>query len=85
MWSIPQETADLVTFTEEILDKKLHILFERKFVMLLNVVFHIETSIASLANSWFSSKTQITGFYRKYNSGMKWGKDITKWYDRTGV
>ena len=26
MWPIPQETADLVTFTEETLNKKLHFL-----------------------------------------------------------
>ena len=35
MWSNPQKTADLVTFTEEILSGKLHF-FEENFIYIIN-------------------------------------------------
>ena len=38
MWTNPQETADLVTFTEGILDGKLHFLFELQFAHRLALV-----------------------------------------------
>ena len=39
MWLNPQETADLVTFTEKILNGKLHLcaVFEKKSVIEINI------------------------------------------------
>ena len=34
MWPNPQETADLVTFTEEILNEKFHFLYSLKVLFL---------------------------------------------------
>ena len=35
-----------------------------------SVVFHIETS------HWFCSAKQITGFYMKHNTGLKWVNSV---------
>ena len=50
MWHYPQETADLVTFTEEILNGKLH--------FLCNVSYHVVLSILilkDLLKTWKST------------------------------
>ena len=42
MWPNPQETADLVTFTEEILSGKFHFLCrEANYVRHANLYYHI--------------------------------------------
>ena len=42
MWPNPKETADLVTFTEEIVNGKLHFLrSESDTVRFLNVTWHV--------------------------------------------
>ena len=40
MWPNPQETADLVTFTEEILNEKFRFLFSVSYELLLFVYMH---------------------------------------------
>ena len=48
MWPYPQEIADLVTFTEEILNGKLHFLCSASFKILLVLIFiEIETPLNS--------------------------------------
>ena len=48
MWPYPQEIADLVTFTEEILNGKLHFLCSASFKILLVWIFiEIETPLNS--------------------------------------
>ena len=45
MWPNPQETADLVTFAEEILNGKLHFLCSEEIVSLLMNDWEPETSM----------------------------------------
>ena len=67
MWPNPQETADLVTFIEEILNGKLHFLFRASYSLgdldsfQSSVTFHI-----------VYSANQMTGFYMKYKTGLVW-------------
>ena len=42
MWTNPKETLDLVTFTEEILNGKLHCLFRVKYSSTENVFWYNE-------------------------------------------
>ena len=48
MWTNPQETADLLTFTEEILNEKLHFLWVHIFQKYLQQVGSFDAQIAIL-------------------------------------
>ena len=52
MWSNPQETADLVTFTENILNGKLHSLYS--VYLRLEYLFQIKTIITNKGTSKLS-------------------------------
>ena len=47
MWPHPQETADLVTFTEEVLDGKLHFLCSVVFIQTSKYRSNIESKESS--------------------------------------
>ena len=56
MWQNPQETADLVTFTEEILKWKLHFLCS---VKISNLLFHFSNTYSNT-----SYETNAEKFYK---------------------
>ena len=69
MWPNPQETADLVTFTEEILNGKLYFLLCKDSddwsvnPLTANAPHHIDTS------QLIFNSNQLTGFYIMGNIG----------------
>ena len=46
MWPNPEEPADLVTFTEEILNGKLHFLCSLPYLFIFHIIFTCPTSIS---------------------------------------
>ena len=57
MWPNPQETADLVTFTEEILTGKLHFLCSVTWLhYIFSSVYYIKNSYKILMTNWLKKK-----------------------------
>ena len=60
MWPNPQKTADLVTFTEEILNEKLHFLWSESA---------IDTMMAKFKISAHSKESFIYPLFMGFNTG----------------
>ena len=65
MWPNPQETADLVTFTEEILNKKLHFLcsdcLEYADTVSLNSILNLKKYLMGEVFHWGNSPGKFSG------------------------
>ena len=61
MWPKPQETADLVTFTEEILNEKLHFLCSADLGNLISLSCNSQTTWDFI--SMLSTKLALSGNY----------------------
>ena len=69
MWPDPQETADLVTFTEEILNGKLHFLCSERF---LASVFFLIVIFQKFANSVFQTIAEGSDKLSREKGSGKW-------------
>ena len=54
MWPNPKETADLVTFTEEIHNEKLYFLCSEMFSKVLNALLNLKPNLKQISNPMFT-------------------------------